>query len=267
MTDFATCGSWTDTALFFPSISRPVPSALSGSLSSTAHWPWAYRGVATSLARPFWCAGGRSPYLPHLDTSQQLQDFFYYPVPPKYSRLSSTHLLSMHKRHIHIITCIYRKCIYLFCLPSCTPLKKVLGMFSKWKNRTKKQKPNLHYLKKKKKIKATKKHKKQWNDTLNEEAKRDFSVRSKCSNSDLAVRILEINSRSTTQQMPDTLLSKLQRFQIINFSNMLNEKKSNLSTRLRINMGGKVLTMLASAMEGKTLLGTICETYTQIFYK
>lgn len=100
---------------------------------------------------------------------------------------------------------------------------------------------------------------------FNEEAKRDFSVRSKCSNSDLAVRILEINSRSTTHQMPDTLLSKLQRFQIINFSNMLNEKKSNLSTRLKINTGGKVLTMLASAMEEKTLLGTICEIHTQIF--
>lgn len=57
-----------------------------------------------------------------------------------------------------------------------------------------------------------------------------FSVRSKCSNRDLAVRILEINSRSTAHQMPDTLLSKLQRFQIINLSNMLNEKKSNLST-------------------------------------
>lgn len=51
-----------------------------------------------------------------------------------------------------------------------------------------------------------------------------------CSNTDLAVRILEINSRSTAHQMPDTLLSKLQRFQIINFFNMLNEKKSNLST-------------------------------------
>lgn len=73
-------------------------------------------------------------------------------------------------------------------------------------------------------------------------------------NTDLAVRILEINSRSTAHQLPDTLLSKWQCFQIINFSNMLNEKKSNLSTCLKINTGGKVLTMLASAMEGKTFL-------------